>query len=53
MDSPVQIGKPFFQGFSIRFPRHSIHPRYGPLFQALVAASESIDADMVEQGGEP
>jgi hypothetical protein len=52
MDSPVQVGKPLLQTFSIFFPRHSLHPGRRLPLQAVEAAAEQIDVDVVQQSGE-
>jgi hypothetical protein len=47
MDPPVQVGKPRLQAFSKFFPRHPVHSRCSPLFQAAVTISQQIDGHVV------
>jgi hypothetical protein len=47
MDSSMQAGEPCLQVLSIFFPRHSIHSSRRLLLQAVVAATEQIDVDVV------
>ena len=52
MDTSVKVGQPLLQFVSIGLPRHPVHSRRrGPL-QAVVAAAEQIDSDVMQQGGE-
>ena len=52
MDASVEVGQPLLQSVSIFLPRHSVHPFSRLPVQAIVAAAEQIDVDMVQQGGE-
>src|ERR1039457_5090052 len=53
MDSPMQVGYPRLQFFSIFLPRHAIHSRRRLPLQAVVAAAQQINTDVVQQGCEP
>src|SRR5438045_5902850 len=53
MASSVELHYPFLQSVSIFLPCHLVHPRRRPPFQVEIAATEQIDIDMVQQGGEP
>jgi hypothetical protein len=53
MDSPMQVGEPSLQVFSIFFPRHFVYSRRCPFLQAAITVSEQIDIHVVQQSGEP
>ena len=52
MDPYVEVDQSILQSVSIFLPRHSVHPFRRMPVQAVVAAAEQIDIDMVQQGGE-
>lgn len=52
MDTSMEVDQSFLQSVSLFLPRHSVHTRRRLPFQAVIAASEQIDIDMMQQGGE-
>jgi hypothetical protein len=52
MDPSMEVDQPFLQSVSIFLPRHSVHSFRRMPVQAVLAAAEQIDIDMVQQGGE-
>src|SRR5438309_1263418 len=53
MNPSIEVRYSFLQSVSIFFPRHLVHSRRCPPFQAVVAAAKQINVHMVQQGGEP
>jgi hypothetical protein len=52
MDSPVQLGQPGLQVFSIGLPRHPIHSGRRLSLQAVVTSPQQVDAYVVQQSRE-